>query len=64
MAGSARKMAISPRWRQIALFLLGRYNLLGWRRTDEEAADRVVQFRAPERTRLILVSYPVDPVIE
>ncbi len=36
----------------ILLFLFGRYDLLGWRRADEEAAGQTLTFRPPEAVRL------------
>jgi nitric oxide reductase subunit B len=34
------------------LFFIGRYDLLGWHRSDEEDPATVVRFRAPEEVRL------------
>jgi len=36
----------------LVLFIFGRYDLLGWRRSSEEEPERQVQFRPPEDVRL------------
>jgi nitric oxide reductase subunit B len=36
----------------LVLFFIGKYDLLGWHRADEEEPGRTLQFRAPESVRL------------
>jgi nitric oxide reductase subunit B len=36
----------------LLLFIIGRYNLLGWHRADEELSMRNLRFRPPEEVRL------------
>lgn len=36
----------------LVLFLFGKYDMLGWRRYDEDNAERVVKFRPPEEVKL------------
>lgn len=36
----------------LILFLFGRFNLLGWHRSEDEEPGRMIQFRPPEEVRL------------
>ena len=36
----------------LILFIIGRYNLLGWHRAEDEEPERAIRFRAPEEVRL------------